>query len=303
MKVSIITPFYEGNEYAVQYRQMMERNAANLSVGDSMEVIIVNDSPWCLIEIPMEQTYHIGESKEVVERLTLLVIENEKNSGIHASRIHGLQECTGEFVIFLDQDDTLEDYAVAEFIRQADLAEDVIISNAILENATGSALWYRTDYHKNKIWDFETYIKVGTQIISPGQCMIRKTSMPEAWMQWVCTKNGSDDYYLWLLLLNDGRKHVFVDKPLYTHRYTARNLSADTRVTDDSSYQFMEYLELNEHFPNEAIAILRTMIDYKDRFRNGSKWEKLTLSLKHPDLFVTNLVFKMKSKTPYGFNR
>lgn len=251
----------------------------------------------------MEQTYHIGESKEVVERLTLLVIENEKNSGIHASRIHGLQECTGEFVIFLDQDDTLEDYAVAEFIRQADLAEDVIISNAILENATGSALWYRTDYHKNKIWDFETYIKVGTQIISPGQCMIRKTSMPEAWMQWVCTKNGSDDYYLWLLLLNDGRKHVFVDKPLYTHRYTARNLSADTRVTDDSSYQFMEYLELNEHFPNEAIAILRTMIDYKDRFRNGSKWEKLTLSLKHPDLFVTNLVFKMKSKTPYGFNR
>ena len=45
MLVSIITPFYEGNRYIEEYQEMILENEKNLKDGDSLEVLIVNDSP------------------------------------------------------------------------------------------------------------------------------------------------------------------------------------------------------------------------------------------------------------------
>ncbi len=292
MIVSVITPYYEGKKYLQQYIQMMEANLASLAPGDSLEIILVNDSPWEEIQL-----------SKVKDASCYHIFVNEKNAGIHQSRINGLHAARGEFVMFLDQDDVLIENAVEEFIKQVDLSEDVIVCNAILENATGSNLWYRSAYHKSLVGDFSTYLKVGTQIISPGQCFIRKSAIPHFWQKKICSKNGADDYFLWLLLLNEGKKFIFLDQPLYTHKYTAQNLSQDTKVTDDSTYEFMNFLRENEHFPDKYVDILGRMISYKDQFRNGTKKDKIKASLQNLDLLIPNIIFKLRSKTPYGFNR
>ena len=73
------------------------------------------------------------------------------------------------------------------------------VDNAKLEQADGTYLkWYRTKAHQQLAWDLPTYLKVGTQIISPGQCLIKKKAIPEFWKTNLVRVNGADDYYLWL---------------------------------------------------------------------------------------------------------
>lgn len=47
MKISVITPFYEGEKYMEKYVACMEANRKSLeAAGHSLEVVLVNDSPW-----------------------------------------------------------------------------------------------------------------------------------------------------------------------------------------------------------------------------------------------------------------
>ena len=55
MKISVITPFYNGNEYLPRYQEMMDANEQTLKERlkdeHSMEVILVNDSPDCAMRL------------------------------------------------------------------------------------------------------------------------------------------------------------------------------------------------------------------------------------------------------------
>ena len=293
MKVSVITPYYEGKDYLARYCGMMEQNRNRLEPGDELEVLLVNDSPWEKVVLPGGERFS-----------WIRILENESNRGIHAARVAGLKAADGEAVIFLDQDDELVPEAICHMVSEAKAHPgSVIVSNAVLEQEKTKELWYRTSYHKRQIGNLKAYLTVGIQIISPGQCLLPRERMPELWMRRICRKNGADDYLLWLLLLQEKVPFVFLDAPLYIHRYTAKNLSADTKVTDASAYEFLDMLEEEKAMPKKSIRTLRRMLRYKDAFRNGSGFGKLKESLKNPDLFAANVFFKLRSRTPYGFNR
>ena len=294
MKVSVITPFYEGDKYMDNLVDAMLKNEQSLlRAGHQLEMILVNDSPWKKLEAPE------GEEQFIK------VITNPENKGIHYSRVAGLAEATGDYIMFLDQDDLIEEDALVKLLKAiANSDVDVMVANAALEQADGNKLlWYRNAYHKNLVGDLATYIRIGIQIISPGQCLIKRTSIPEFWKTHIMTKNGADDYFLWLLMLAKGSKFKCFDEALYTHRYTAVNLSADTTVTDASVYDFIEYLGDCDYFKQEDIFTLHEMITYKNQFRASGTFGKITCSLANLGLFVDNIIFKKKTGTGYGFNR
>lgn len=294
MKVSVITPFYEGDKYMDNLVDAMLKNEQSLlRAGHQLEMILVNDSPWKKLEAPE------GEEQFIK------VITNPENKGIHYSRVAGLAEATGDYIMFLDQDDLIEEDALVKLLKAiANSDVDVMVANAALEQADGNKLlWYRNAYHKNLVGDLTTYLRIGIQIISPGQCLIKHTSIPEFWKTHIMTKNGADDYFLWLLMLAKGSKFKCFDEALYTHRYTAVNLSADTTVTDASVYDFIEYLGDCDYFKQEDIFTLHEMITYKNQFRASGTFGKITCSLANLGLFVDNIKFKKKTGTGYGFNR
>jgi hypothetical protein len=230
--------------------------------------------------------------------------------------------------MFLDQDDLLAENAIARQIEKIRtwqmqvksvhaanpevqgtrlehlMLHPVSVSNALLEQPDGSKLlWYRSDFHKGKVGDYKTYLTVGTQIISPGQCLIPRSAIPDVWCERICKKNGADDYYLWILLLANKVPFIVLDEPLYIHKYTGENLSEDTKKTDASTYEFLDYLEEEKAIEPGDRKRLRRMIGYKDRFRGGNVFTKCVETLRNFDIFWVNLWFKMRSKTPYGFNR
>lgn len=93
------------------------------------------------------------------------IYDQKQNGGIHAARVRGLSLCTGDYVIFLDQDDRLREDAVATFIAtmkkyqteadkvHATLGQEfsrtkiaqimrypVLVSNALMEQKDGEVL-------------------------------------------------------------------------------------------------------------------------------------------------------------------
>ena len=198
MKVSVITAFYDGNKYMPDYLECMKANSKNLeATGHELEVIIVNDSPW--VQVELDEKLSDKTSENVGGQTTFTVINQEQNTGIHGARVAGLKAATGDYVMFLDQDDSLSNDALVKHVNKildyenkneapdfnhADQTTDcndtggnhnlpITVSNANLEQADGSALlWYRTIYHQKKVSDLNTYLNVGVQIISPGQCLV-----------------------------------------------------------------------------------------------------------------------------------
>ena len=125
MLISIITPFYCGNSYMAGFYQMVEKAAKEfLAQGQerSVEVIIVNDSPWERVELPENESHSFR----------LIVIDNKKNSGIHQSRVNGLEKAAGEYVLFLDQDDEISGDCLCTQIKAARGA-DLVLGNGIFE--------------------------------------------------------------------------------------------------------------------------------------------------------------------------
>ena len=231
------------------------------------------------------------------------IITNEENVGIHMSRIRGLDASTGDYVIFLDQDDLLGKSAIKTYIDNASYTDEVLVSNAALGQRAGHLKWYRSTYHTKRIGDIDCYCNVGIQIISPGHTCIYKKAIPKEWTEYICTYNGADDYFLWLLMLSRNVEFRYIDKVMYLHKYTGSNLSADTRVTDISTLEFCNHLDEIEYFPYEYVMALRRMIDYKARFRMGSKRDKITVSAKNIGIFGKNIIYKIMTRTPLGFNR
>ncbi|MCR4674034.1 MAG: glycosyltransferase family 2 protein [Lachnospiraceae bacterium] len=301
MKISVITTFYDGNKYMPAYQEMMVANEqkiteANQKSGSdySMEVIIINDSP----------KIHVTLQALNASKKNWIVHSNERNLGIHGSRVEGLKIATGDYIVFLDQDDVLREDALLTFLQMASANEmKVIVSNCNFETKSGVNLLYRTDYQKQRVGSFDVYLCVGTQIVSPGQCAIPRIIIPDVWKENILKHNGADDYFLWLLLLGMGIGFSYVDMPLYTHVYTGENISETTAQTDRSVYEFIPYLRSSGFLQKEDVDLLERMMHYKAEFRKGNLVKKGILSLKNIDIFINNFIFKKKSKTPYGFNR
>lgn len=284
------------------YVRMIEENASSLDkdAGENFDVIIVNDSPGCEVDL----------SSLNDKSVSIRVINNEKNLGIHGSRVRGLTAADGDYVIFLDQDDILKSDAVHLFEKAAKEKQDtVIVSNAVLEQDGWKGRWCRTAYQASLVGDLDTYLLVGTQIVSPGQCLIPRSMIPDAWTKNFLKRNGADDYFLWILMLESGVSFTYLDEPLYTHRFTDKNISADTETTDASVYEFAEILaddektSLDRKKIKKDMRTLRAMISMKASWRKSGPGGKILTGLRHPVILLSNIYYKIRTKTPPGFNR
>lgn len=301
--VSVITPFYDGNDYMKAWQDSISDNENYLrlmnrekNTSHSIEVILVNDSPG--IE-PVLTGINSGKKN-------WRVAANKNNMGIHASRVHGLSMAKGDYIIFLDQDDILRYDAVFAFLEEAEKHENedaVIISNALIDSGSEKLKLVRTKAHRDLMWDFDTYIKVGTQIISPGQCLIKKSLIPDFWKENLLKENGSDDFFLWLLLMKNGVNGVFLDEPLYHHIATGKNISGDDGATDRSCFEFLGLLSGKGIMSEKEISALKKTLTVKSGFRKGNAVKKLLTAAAHPVVVGKNVIYKARTKTGYGFGR
>lgn len=282
--ISIITPFYNGNKYMKRLFCILEDNYKALKIqfpNSEMELIIVNDSP----NIPVDLDF-------VNVKFEYRVITHERNFGIQQARVTGLNNCRGDYILFLDQDDELFEDAVA---KQFDLLtnenSDMVICNAYMENADGNCdLLYKKKTDFNRLHDLKFFLKSHNIIKSPGQCLIKTSRIPAEWKKYIMKKNGSDDLFLWILMYEKKCKIAVNKMPLYIHKYTGENLSDSEEEMNVSSLEIVDYLRKIDYVPPTDINLLKRSREISIELKTETLLQKVKTIFDNMDLF-TYLVF------------
>lgn len=233
-KVSVIVPLYHGKKYLDHILDQVEqctRNAGHIAV----ELILYNDCPEEKIYV------HGGNYSCHIE-----VFNPGRNCGIHGARVQGLDKATGNYVLFLDQDDRIDP---AYFRKQLDCigGSDAVVCRAIHNNR----FHYTNTHVFEEVISKDFMLKKWCPIVSPGQVLIKKTSIPEIWKKNIIKNNGADDYFLWLLMAGEGKIFALNQEVLFEHVVSGGNTSENTNEMMDSECEMIEILKDNHVFKGE----------------------------------------------------
>ncbi len=272
--ITVITTFYQGNAYMPRLMQMLESNANRIhaELGEKVEYLLINDSPWEPIRIPET------EGKNLMVR----VLDNAENQGIHRSRIRGIREAGGELLTILDQDDEIaEDFLISQYRALGN--GDVVICNGYKEMPGYTKSIYKDALKMSLINRMTVYLKAANQIVSPGQALLRKSAIPQAWLDYPMASNGADDLYLWLLYLARGTKFVINPQKLYTHKQVGDNLSNSLEAMCRSDEEMCGLLREHSLLPEKSIRKRERMCAFlaQNGYRNRPNLKSL---LKYPDI-------------------
>ncbi len=251
--ISIIIPIYKGKQYISYWLNKIEKNLIHLrALHLKCELILVND-------FPEEQ---IALEDFLVCELSVKVLNSKENRGIHGARIYGLEHAEGEWIVFLDQDDWItDDYLLKQKICIQNA--DAVVCNGYTKNiCTNISRFIYVDYEDQKrVKDLSFYISTGNPIYSPGQVMLRKKAIPCSWGRYQLKVNGADDYYLWILMLKEGKEFVLNEEKIYTHVGHGKNASDDRAAMARSIHEVEQTLITNNILSDiEKEIILRRKI-------------------------------------------
>lgn len=289
--MSIIVPLYYGKKYIKDIMEQVNENAKNV-VGYEVELILYNDSPQQKIEIEQE--------KEHAYKVKL--IQPEYNSGIHGARVQALKYATGEYVLFLDQDDRISERYIYEQINCIGDA-DAVVCRAIHNKRN----FYTRSFEFEKVISKEFMLEQRCPIISPGQVVIKRTAIPQIWKDNILKTSGADDYFLWLLMMAFNKKFVLNQGVLFEHVISGLNASYDTNKMMDSEQEMIDILQQSNVFGEDDAEKLRALsvslrkchIKELDNYRRMyCFWNEWWKKSRYNNIFLRN--YRKKRVAIYG---
>lgn len=234
MRVSIISPIYKGVHYIPALISQAEACKNHVRDDIEIELVLSNDYP----EGPLG-TYE----SDIID---ILVINTPVNQGIQAARIKGLSVATGEYIVFLDQDDKIyPDYVRSQL--KAIGGGAAVVCRCINEGK----LKYNAGECFEKMITKEYMLTKGDPIISTGPVLIRKECIPNSWKNNVLKTSGADDYFLWLCMIAEGYKFTLNQEVLYEHVVNGVNTSLNTQRMMASEHEMFEIIKKNKLFKDE----------------------------------------------------
>lgn len=250
MKISVIVPFYKGNQYLNRLFASIESVYKATKEKVDYEILIVNDSPDVPVLLPETE-------------LNVTLIQNEQNLGIQGTRINGLSHASGDWILFLDQDDEL---VVDGFKKQLKLTKnaDVVVGNGIYRLGRFNKQVFSNLTAMKYLIQERRFIEIRNLIPSPGECLIRREKISDLWKQNQMHHNGADDWLLWLLLFKEKAVFVCNEQIVYIHNDTeGENLSADYDKMRISSMEMVKILKKYNVLNPYELQKLSMAIDFK----------------------------------------
>lgn len=240
MTVSVIVPLYHGKKYIKAMITQLEECAEQLGERCQVELVLSNDAPdeW------IEETEFSDK-----ERITITIINTERNRGIQKARIRGLEQSRGEYILFLDQDDKIApSYLKSQFDKIGDC--DAVVCRAVHEG--------RPFY--NSVMVFEEAItrkymlEKGCGIVSPGQVLIKKEAVSDIWKENFILNHGADDWLLWLCMFGEKRRFALNQEVLYEHVVHGANAAIHTERMLKSEYEVYQILQKSTLYSEEEMS-------------------------------------------------
>ena len=143
--ISIIVPFYNVEQYIDRCIQSLITQTYR-----NIEILLVDDcSPDNTLEIGQE--YAKTDSR-------IKILQYEKNRGLGGARNYGIQNANGEYVLFVDSDDYINEDTIEALCAKA-IQNDLCVleANYLKEGEINTEVLPRKNYYSEKVFSGKEY--------------------------------------------------------------------------------------------------------------------------------------------------
>lgn len=234
VKVSVIIPFYNGEEYA-----NATMNALSAQTLRDIEIICVDDEST-------DDTYnHLIEFSKIDNRVS---VYKQKKANAGAARNLGLQHAKGEYLLFLDSDDLYESDLLEKLYTEAkDKDADICVCDADQYNVVSGEYITKPQYLRRKFvpeqlpFSRET---IGEYILyftnsAPWNKMVKREFMQQHHISFQEIARANDQYFSIMCLMLAERITVVKERLVHYKVNQEQNLTAKYSETPLCSYEAM----------------------------------------------------------------
>ena len=254
LKLSIIMPVYNVSA-------TVERSLESIAIQglEDYELIVVDDSS-------KDNSAEIIKSFVASHNMPLTLICQEKNSGVAAARNRGLAAANGDYICFVDADDSLESGALDLALETAERTDADIVGwdwNLCLEKSSR--------YMAQRTYDSQaealTNLMSGVMRWNLWLFLYRRQMICDNGIRFLDGQNMGEDMQFSLKAFSSARKVTQVQKALYT--YNAVN---DSSVSKQFSEERRKEVSAN-------IAEVERFFSDKDTCKDLLQFLKLNIKL------------------------
>jgi len=247
--VSVIIPVYCASEEQEEFLREALESVANQTFR-GFEVIIIDDASPRDISPVLSSVGHLPDLK---------VIRNAENLRHAESRNVGIRVARGEFVAFLDHDDTWApeklERQLETFLRHLDAGLVFCAVRTFGSHAHALKIDQSTIPRRP---DFEYFMRHGNHIITASAVMVRRDLLHEIGL-FDSRFSTSDDLDAWLKIVRR-RPIIFMEQPLVGYRLHSSNVNYAVDRANDTRLLFAQYVDYFRKAPLAAkLRLLKPM--------------------------------------------
>ena len=257
MKVSIIVPAYN----AELYIEKCINSLINQTYGN-IEIIVVNDGST-------------DNTLSILKQFRNIILIDKENSGVSDSRNIGIENATGDFIMFVDSDDWIDLDMIEKLIDNSDNGNIDIIRCGYVREYENKKEYFKivekNQYVLDKNEIYEKFIRDYT-LASPCCQLIKKSKIKTLFDKNI--KIG-EDYLFNLDVYTASSSFMFIQDQMYHYLYN--NNSATTSISTEKIVSRC----------NDAIDVYSRLYDYID------VWDRTDLEKKVSTRIIKELNMKL----------
>ncbi|HLV23522.1 MAG TPA: glycosyltransferase family A protein [Moheibacter sp.] len=226
MKISIIIPVYNTEKYLSRCID----SVLNQDYRD-FELILVNDGST-------DNSLDILKSYERKEERILLI--DQKNRGVSASRNQGIDHAKGKFILFIDSDDWVEpDYLSSFLSSYQGNTKELLIADLIRMNKRKAGYGNQNFDLKTDIDEFIIYKNI---LNNGGPCakFFSSEIIHQHKIRFNEKMSYGEDFVFFIHYLRHTEKVMFLDFGKYHYEYNSQSLSIKKHPFENYFYFFDE---------------------------------------------------------------
>lgn len=232
-KVTVITPYYRGEKTIFNTINSVFNSYENVKDEINLEYIVIIDS--------MEDRDKIFKKLKNEYKDKIILLKNQENLGVAKSRNKAIKLATGDYVIFLDQDDNLDENYFTYIKNNIEADSKVILVNGYICNKVNgkkAPLYYVRPKLRRK-----TFLRAN-KISTPGQVVFSKSIINNNFFTG-CSEEfkGADDWaaYINMFLNNPNLKIDYISKKLFYYNLHGNNYSNNWAELNSSAIETSKY--------------------------------------------------------------
>ncbi len=236
--ITVIVPIYKVEQYLDKCVDSIIRQTYR-----QLEIILVDDGSPDRCGII---------ANELAKKDSRIKVIHKENGGLSSARNAGIDIAQGEYIGFVDSDDTIEPFMYEKLLKLIQSEGTKLAVCAINYVYEDGKILTKKKLGENKTFDFyqaivemnqHTYFDMGAWSKLYHRSLFKEIRFPVGKL--------SEDYYIMYKLFDKAQKVSYLDLPCYNYLQRQNSITRSDKINhyyEDAAYSQMLYLD--ENYPN-----------------------------------------------------